>query len=928
MALPNKTKIPVGTVLAGKYRITREIGRGGMAAVYEAENVDIGKRVAIKVLAQELTTSAIVVERFLREARAAAAIRSPYICDVYDSGKLDDGRPFLVLELLEGESLYERMTKIRFLDIESTIAIIAQTCRGLTKAHAASIVHRDLKPENIFLTRDEEGHLLAKILDFGLAKFYSPVSGTEQQARLTREGAVFGTPAYMSPEQVRGQGAVDQRADLWALGCIVYECLTGRTVWSTEQGVAMTFAQIANAPLPNPQQYRPDLADTFNVWFNKALDRDINRRFQTAKEFAEELAATFQQGRPSFSGMLPLTSLDLDPATPRPAVQAGTANENPFLPALRPINGGPRRGESGDTTTPAANETGAALADPTKAGSPSPVGPGYAGNVSPGPMAESPTSTRASKLGFVAPEPLDPAITGRPNVKSTRPLGRAVVIVATLAAVGVGGYAGWMQFIETPKTTLLENPATGSSTVPAPTSSSKSPQPTVSGSSALPWMPQIREAQQTIATGDLKAAARLLKDAIDKSAGHGIPRTMSEHLQVAMAPANDRAPCRLTGLARPRTYDLTSSSKVFGAGRPSITFGARGPVMIWTDAHEGAEHAYTVPLDEAMRNALPPTDVTPEGTQIGRPELDHADDKLVMTYWDAKGPEAGVKVRLLEADGRIGGPPVPVSPPSKGSSTFPSLTRASDGSFYVVWSNEAEPNSDDIFLRHLSPSLAPQGDALRVTDFVASGLYKPRARFPSLGFAGNALQLAFKLEREPQHLIQRLRLPLSDPMKGLEPEKRNAPLKVDRNIGDLALVNTDKAKGDTPSLACGASGCFLVWHGENNGGVWGAFIDPARAQPNWHKKFSKIGSRPAVAISASGQGQIVWFEPEAARSGRLMVAAITREVIGPATRIARFSGDQPTPSIVAGAKPGEWYVAWLDYEAGHLEAYGARVVCK
>src|SRR5205814_170968 len=166
MALPNKTKIPVGTVLAGKYKITREIGRGGMAAVYEAENVDIGKRVAIKVLAQELTTSVIVVERFLREARAAAAIRSPYICDVYDSGRLEDGRPFLVLELLEGESLYERMTKIRFLDSESTIAIIAQTCRGLTKAHGASIVHRDLKPENIFLTRDEEAHLLAKILDF------------------------------------------------------------------------------------------------------------------------------------------------------------------------------------------------------------------------------------------------------------------------------------------------------------------------------------------------------------------------------------------------------------------------------------------------------------------------------------------------------------------------------------------------------------------------------------------------------------------------------------------------------------------------------------------------------------------------------------------------------------------------------------------
>src|SRR5512146_1034874 len=128
MALPNKAKIPVGTVLAGKYRITREIGRGGMAAVYEAADVDIGRRAAIKVLAQELTASTVVVERFLREARAAAAIRSPYICDIYDSGRLDDGRPFLVLELLEGESLYERMTKIGQIDVPTTVTVLIQAC--------------------------------------------------------------------------------------------------------------------------------------------------------------------------------------------------------------------------------------------------------------------------------------------------------------------------------------------------------------------------------------------------------------------------------------------------------------------------------------------------------------------------------------------------------------------------------------------------------------------------------------------------------------------------------------------------------------------------------------------------------------------------------------------------------------------------------
>ncbi len=304
MALPNKTKIPVGTVLAGKYRITREIGRGGMATVHEAENVDIGKRVAIKVLAQELTGSSIVVERFLREARAAAAIRSPYICDVYDSGKLKDtGQPFLVLELLEGESLYERMTRQRQLDIATTVSVISQVCRGLTKAHVASIVHRDLKPENIFLTKDEDGQLLAKILDFGLAKFYAPT--TKDQTRLTRDGAVFGTPAYMSPEQVRGQGAVDHRADLWALGCIAYECFTGKTVWSTEQGVAMTFAQIASAPLPRPARYRPDLPQAFTEWFDRTLDRDINRRFQTAKEFAEALAASFGLERRETSEIRP-----------------------------------------------------------------------------------------------------------------------------------------------------------------------------------------------------------------------------------------------------------------------------------------------------------------------------------------------------------------------------------------------------------------------------------------------------------------------------------------------------------------------------------------------------------------------------------------------------------------------------------------------
>src|SRR5947209_3352373 len=292
-AIQNESKIPVGAVLVGKYKTTREIGRGGMAAVYEAVHISLDKRIAIKVLASELSASTVVIERFFREARAAASVKSPFIVDVYDSGRLDDGRPFIAMELLEGESLYDRMARVRIIDIPTTVRVIGHCAKGLMKAHAAGIVHRDLKPENIFLTHDENGEEIAKLLDFGLAKFYAPVHADEKTARLTREGAVFGTPAYMSPEQVKGQGSVDHRADLWALGCMAYECLIGRPVWNTDQGVAMTFAAIAAANIPIPSKQRPDLPPAFDEWFKKALERDPNKRFQTAKELAEAMAKSF-----------------------------------------------------------------------------------------------------------------------------------------------------------------------------------------------------------------------------------------------------------------------------------------------------------------------------------------------------------------------------------------------------------------------------------------------------------------------------------------------------------------------------------------------------------------------------------------------------------------------------------------------------------
>ncbi len=316
---------PIGEILDDKFRVTREIGRGGMAVVYSAENVDIGKRVAVKILSEDLATSKTVTERFLREARAAAKIHSPYICEVYDVGTYD-GRPFIVMELLQGESLYDRLARDRQLSVDETLRIAIQTAKGLRKAHEMNVVHRDLKPENIFLTTGEDGGPHTKLVDFGLAKFYEPAHDAAS-ARLTKEGALFGTPAYMSPEQAKGKGNVDQRSDLWALGCIVFEMLTGRTVWDVEQGVAMILAQIASSPLPKATEFRPDLPPSFDSWLEKALARKPEARFSGADEFVVALQAALRPEEASSAG--PITPED-------PLPPAAAASPMPFRPPVAP----------------------------------------------------------------------------------------------------------------------------------------------------------------------------------------------------------------------------------------------------------------------------------------------------------------------------------------------------------------------------------------------------------------------------------------------------------------------------------------------------------------------------------------------------------------------------------------------------------------
>jgi len=489
-------------------------------------------------------------------------------------------------------------------------------------------------------------------------------------------------------------------------------------------------------------------------------------------------------------------------------------------------------------------------------------------------------------------------------------------------------YAGWSQLrgdgsVVAPNV-APSGSASGSASDPArphSTADIKAAHDAPSTPGMLPWRPIVADAQAAIAKGEPKEAYKLLKDAFEKG-GHGVPRTMLDHVQIAMSESG-KQPCTLNGLGRPRTYDLAhAQARRVPSGRPAIAMGERGPVMVWTDNHDGPEHAYAVLLDEAMRPVAAPLDVTPEGSAVSRPVLEAVDGKLLLVYTDGRGPEAGVHARMLDPDGRIGGPMITVAP-LRAPSSGVSIDRAPDGSFFVAWTAEADTGHEELYLRRLSPKLEPVGEIVRATDVPATGPLKPRARFPSIAVMGDALHLAFRLERVPQHFIEHVRLPIADADKNLPPRDKSAGRK-ERFVGESALMNKDRGKSDAPSIACSKDACFFAWSRETGGNAHAAFIDPAHAEPLWRNPFAARGAHPAIAVDDAGRAQMVWFE-----RGGVMTTSINRDGVGKTvSKLARVSGDQPTPSVVAGKGAGEWYMAWLDFEAGYLEPYAARFVCR
>jgi serine/threonine-protein kinase len=276
-----------GRVVAEKYRLQRLLGAGGMGAVYEAENTWTGRRVAIKLLLPELATREDVVPRFLQEARAASQLRHESIVDVLDMGRDgDDGALYIVQELLSGIDLRARLDRDGALSASACCAVVAPILRALEVAHAAGVIHRDIKPENIFLSTTSEQSTVPKLIDFGIAKILDAEPGVALHK--TKTGTALGTPYYMSPEQARGDTAVDARADLWSMGAVLFEACVGHRPFEASTFTLLVVKILTEDP-PRADQRNPAVSRALADVIAKALTRDRDQRFASAREMHDAL---------------------------------------------------------------------------------------------------------------------------------------------------------------------------------------------------------------------------------------------------------------------------------------------------------------------------------------------------------------------------------------------------------------------------------------------------------------------------------------------------------------------------------------------------------------------------------------------------------------------------------------------------------------